>query len=166
MSGRKTNDNSQFAIVSADGTRATAGALPGANGDGLEPIADEQGRLWVRLASNIAPPGFPNRVQDSAAALINSEQVYAGPCVLSVISGFNNDGTLLRYAQVYDLAGAPGAGDVPVQSIPVAPMAEWSWSPDLWEFTDGIWFALSSTALSFTDPGGALGFWNAQLYTP
>ena len=165
MAGRKTGDNVQFAIVSADGTRATAGALPLADGDGIEPIADENGQLWVRVSQSITPPGYPTREQASAAALTDAEVVHNGAAVLSVINGLNNDGAVLHYAQVYDLAAAPGPGDVPIQVIPVAPMAEWSWSPDLWEFTNGIVVAMSTVPMSFAS-AGAVMFWQANFYTP
>jgi hypothetical protein len=167
MTGRKSPENSQWGLASPDGTRASADALLGTltPGEGTEPIVDLEGRVWVRVAGGIAPPGFPTKVQASAAALTNSEQIQIGSCKLSTISGFNNDGALTYYAQVYDLAAAPGGGDVPVQSIPVVSMAEWSWSPDLWEFVNGIYFALSTTPLSFT-AAAVQGFWSAELYTP
>jgi hypothetical protein len=167
MSGKKTTDNTNFALVSPDGTRAGADALLGAlpPGDGTEPLADLEGRLWVRVVGGIAPPGFPTKVQASAAALTNSEQVQLGACKLSTLSGFNNSGATTYYAQIYDLGAAPGGGDVPVQSIPVVAMAEFSWSPDLWEFVNGIWFALSTTPLTYT-AAAVQAFWNAELYTP
>ena len=165
MSGLKTRDNTQFGLVSADSTRAGGGAASLAPSEGVEPLCDTEGRLWVRMVGGIVPPGFPTKVQASAAALTNSEQIHAGPCKLSTLSGFNNSGATTYYAQIYDLAAAPGGGNVPVQSLPVVAMAEFSWSPDLWEFTNGIWFGLSTTPLSYT-AGAAQGFWNSELYTP
>jgi hypothetical protein len=167
MSGIKTADNTQFALVSPDGTRAGADAALGplAPGDGTEPLADLEGRLWVRVVGGIAPPGFPAKVQASSAALTNSEQIHLGACKLSTLSGFNNDGATTFYAQIYDLAAAPGGGDAPIQVLPVVAMAEFSWSPDLWEFAAGIWFGLSTTPLSYT-AAAVQGFWSAELYTP
>jgi hypothetical protein len=167
MTGTKNFDNTNFALASPDGTRAGANGLLGPlpPGDGTEPLADLEGRLWVRVVGGIAPPGFPTKVQASAAALTNGEQIQLGPCKLSTLSGFNNDAATAYYAQIYDLAAAPGVGDVPVQVLPVAALAEFSWSPDLWEFVNGMWFALSTTPLSFT-AAAAEGFWNAEVYTP
>lgn len=165
MSAAKTQDNNQFGRASSDGTRAGGGAATVPAGSGIEPLLDLEGRLWVRTVGGISPPGFPTKLQASAAALTTSQLVHAGSCKLSTMSGFNNSGSTSYYAQIYDLAVAPGGGDVPVQVLPVVAMAEFSWSPDLWTFANGVWFALSTTPLSYT-AAPALGFWCAELYTP
>lgn len=165
MAGAKTTDNSQFAAVSADGTRAGAGLAAVVDGNGVEPLSDEEGRLWARVVSSVGPAGFGTPGQGSSAALTNSEQISAGARLLRLVSGANT-GLVQVFAQIYDLAGAPGAATVPVQSIPLPAVGEFSWAPYDWAFANGIWFALSTTPIGFTSPGAGVGFWNAQWWEP
>jgi hypothetical protein len=167
MTGTKNFDNTNFALASPDGTRAGANGLLGPlpPGDGTELLADLEGRLWVRVVGGIAPPGFPNKVQASAAALTTSELIQLGACKLSTISGFVDTAAAAYYLQIFDLAAPPVANDVPIQVIPVGSLSEWSWSPDLWEFALGLAIGLSTTPLLYT-AAPALAFWNAEVYTP
>lgn len=87
-----------------------------------------------------------------ATALVISALAYQGTFALNLAVGFNNHATLIRYVQWFDLATLPTAGAVPIQSIPVNPTQEFSWSPsqDGLIFENGCVFGLSSTAMTYT----------------
>lgn len=86
-----------------------------------------------------------------ATALIASALAYQGTFSLNLATGFNNNAAI-RYVQFFDQIALPALGNVPIQSIPVNPMQEFSWSPP----QDGLIFELacvvgvSTTAMTFT----------------
>lgn len=161
MPSPKDGFNDQFGLASADGTRAGAGAAfaTGAAGDGLAPLVDLEGRLY--LAS--APPPLPGYntawETSSGAALTNDTQLFPGPGLLEQVSGFVQAAAdvSVNYVQIYDLAGAPAGS--PLQTIRVVGSQVWSWSPQRWRFGTGIRFAVSTAPLTYV--AGDLAFYNA-----
>lgn len=85
------------------------------------------------------------------AALAASGIAYQGRYALNLATGFNNNAAL-RYVQFFDRATIPVLGTVPIQSIPVNPMTEFSWSPseDGLIFESALAFGISTTAATFT----------------
>lgn len=86
------------------------------------------------------------------SALVISAIAYNGRFALNLATGFNNHATLIRYVQWFDLAALPTLGAVPIQSIPVNPQQEFSWSPpqDGLIFENGLVFGLSTAAATYT----------------
>jgi hypothetical protein len=87
----------------------------------------------------------------TAAALVASGIVYQGRFTLSLVTGFNNN-LAIRYVQFFDQPTVPVNPQVPIQSIPVNPQQEFSWSPsqDGLIFERACSFGLSTTAMTFT----------------
>jgi hypothetical protein len=86
-----------------------------------------------------------------ATALVVSAFAYQGRFVLTLATGFNNNDDP-HYIQFFDQATLPAMGDVPIQTLPVNPQQEGSWSPsqDGLIFEHACVFGLSSTAATFT----------------
>jgi len=84
-------------------------------------------------------------------ALVVSDIAYNGTFVLNLASGFNNNAAL-RYLMFFDQTALPVLGSVPIQSIPVNPLQEFSWSPpqDGLIFEAACVFGLSTTPVTFT----------------
>jgi len=84
-------------------------------------------------------------------ALVISGIAYNGTFNLNLASGFNNN-VALRYLMFFDRSTVPVPGAVPIQSIPVNPMQEFSWSPpqDGLIFEAACVFGLSTTPVTFT----------------
>jgi hypothetical protein len=86
-----------------------------------------------------------------ATALVVSAVAYQGRFNLNLVVGFNTNAAI-RYVQLFDQPAVPTIGQVPIQSIPVNPEQEFSWSPS----QDGLIFeracviAISTTAVTFT----------------
>jgi hypothetical protein len=162
MSGRKTSDNNQWGLVSTDGTRATAGAAAVVDGDGVEPITDENGALWARAAGSAVTPSNPLQRYDNGGNFAGAQehQVSAAPVTVLRLFGFKSTaGT--EYIQVYDVNGA--AAGTPLYQVAVP--QDGSFSIDLGiagrPFANGLTVALSTTPGSLT--AGSAGLWlNAE----
>jgi hypothetical protein len=163
MPSPKNGVTDNWGLASADGTRAAAGAaFPQlSSGEGGPPLIDEEGRLWVREGG--PAPGFNARWQASSGALTNDEQIIAGAALLEQVSGFVQAASdAVNFVQIYDLAAVPAG--VPVQTIRIVGSQVWSWSPQRWQFSSGVRFAVSSSAIAFV--AGDVAFYNALGWSP
>lgn len=88
----------------------------------------------------------------TSAALVVSAIAYPGKFLLSLATGFNNNASSIRYVQWFDRTTLPVLGAVPIQSMPVNPQQEFSWSPsqDGLIFENACVFGISSTAATYT----------------
>lgn len=86
-----------------------------------------------------------------STALVASALAYQGSFNLNLATGFNNNAAI-RYVQFFDQVALPALGNVPLQSIPVNPIQEFSWSPseDGLVFSVACVFGISTTAATFT----------------
>jgi hypothetical protein len=164
----KDGTNAQWGLVSADGTRATAGQPGAGNSDGVPPLVDEQGRVWVRGAN--APPPIPTfeTLWQEASGGVNDAEIRgqidpANQFILSQVSGFIEAAadTDVNYVQLFNRTGAPNPGDTPEVSIRIVGTQNYSWSPGQWLFDAGIRWAISTTANTYTAGTAALGRYSA-----
>lgn len=163
MAGPKTDDNTQFARV-AEATGLAPAGTTGSPGDGLAPLCDDQGRLLVVTAS--PGGGASGTVTNSdSAALESSRILLASAGRLLIVYGFNDSAADL-YLQTFDQAGALAGGEVPVGcNLPVPAGEFFSLVPGPYgrEFANGIVVGLSTTLATYTAPGAAAGWFNAQV---
>jgi hypothetical protein len=160
MAGTKSNDNTQWARVSSDGTRA----VPLPDGDGIEPLATPDGVVWVRTAGSPIDPSVPLTRYDNGAAFAaqGTAVVSAVPATLIRVFGFKT-GPNIEYVQLYDLAGGPPAG-VPFAQFAVAQNADFSLDFGITgrPLATGLVVALSTAATAFA--AAAATMWlNAEL---
>lgn len=162
MPTQKTQDNTQFARVGElDGT-APAG-FNGAPNDGLAPLCDRHGHLYVVQAV----PGGAALVAASyydSAALETSAVILAAAGALVVIYGFNNTAGVL-YFQTFDQAGALAGAEIPVGvNLPVQAggMFSVTLGPYGRDFANGIVFGFSTTPAVYTAAAAGAGWVNAQ----
>ena len=164
MTGQKTNDNTQWGLVSSDGTRATAGFASAPDGDGVEPLVDKEGVLWARDAASPIDPstGLVRYDNGGAFALQGTANVSAVPGTLIRVFGFKT-GAGVEFVQLYDTAGGVPAG-VPFAQFPVA--ANGSFSLDFGvtgrALAAGLVVALSTSPTSFVAAGATMWV-NAEL---
>ena len=158
--GPKNQENQQFArTAGADGNRTFPGDGPNR---GIEPLADDQGRLIVRVFSGGTIGGLT--VQYKTATLSENAQIVSANSYLQLLFGFNNINSLI-YFQLFNTAAAPIAGTVPDISILVPPFSDFSLGPNSpgWHFPLGIFYGSSSTPDTYT-PIGLNNLWvNAQF---
>lgn len=164
MPSPKDGSTDNWGLASSDGTRAAAGAaFPQlSSGEGGPPLIDEDGKLWVREGG--PAPGFATRWQASSGALTNDEQIIAGASLLEQVTGFVQAASdvAVNYVQIYDLAAIPVG--VPVQTIRIVGSQVWAWSPQRWQFSNGVRFAVSSSAIAFV--AADVAFFNALGWSP
>jgi hypothetical protein len=159
VAGRKTIENAQFArVASLGGQRVdAAGALVTlAPNDGIEPLADNEGRLIVSTAGVPPAPGFTTRFQGNAYGVIQVP-VTASATVIQVVDGFQTN-ALTRYVQLHDIAGAIPALNVPIVSVAVPGGSEFSIAAPYEFLANGLAIGLSTTPGTFTAAA-------ADLYT-
>ncbi len=165
MSNPKTMVNEQFARTSSNGVRTNPS---NANDDGIAPLADYNGRLWVNVYGFVPPPidPFPNKA-DFQSANINS----AG---FTPISGSLRMGAFEGYVRAvttfpcwfYCVDGGIGAGTAPTIIIPVnANQRLFSYAIPF-DFATSLSFGLSSTELTFTAVVGASFAISGVVYRP
>lgn len=164
MAGNKTNDNTQWGLASSDGTRATAGAVAAADGDGIEPTVDLDGRIWARDAASPIVPGSPLIRYDNGGAFAPQATavVAAAPATLLRVYGFKT-GANVEYVQLYDLAAGPPAG-VPFAQFAVPQDGNFSldFGATGRPLVNGLVVALSTSAIGFA--GAVATMWvNAEL---
>lgn len=166
MAGLKNDDNKQFALVSEDGTRP----VPQAAGTGIEPLADQHGKLWTLGAPAPFPfPGFPTRNQLYATSLVNNAELFTpGPGILEQVNGFvdGTEGTPV-YVQLWDIAAwPPGEGDSPFEIPPIDGLNTYAYGPASgWRFENGLFISFSLNVFGFNSAGD-VGFYNCTLWTP
>ncbi len=82
------------------------------------------------------------------------------PTVLTLATGFNASDANTYYWQLFDASALPTDGAVPVRSIVVGPLSNFSHAPSQTglRFDTGMWWALSSTPDTLTH-ANADSFW-------
>lgn len=162
MAGTKTEDNTQFARV-AEATGLAPAGQSGSPNDGLAPLCDSEGRLIVVTAAGGGGGG--GIVNSDSTALESSRQLLAAPGTLIVLYGFNASAAML-YLQTFDQLGALAGGEVPAGgNLPVPAGEFFSLVPGPYgrAFATGIVVGLSTTLATYTAPGAAAGWFNAQV---
>jgi len=163
----KDQTNNQFARTSTSiGNRSVPN--PDGPDQGIEPLADDNGRLVVRLADSGGFITIPGSLGESLhyvqSGYVENGSIGLVPSILALIYGFNNN-TSLRFIQLFN--GAPAPGDTPLISIPV-PGNNGTFSLEPFArmtFSTLIWFASSTTGNIYT-ASGTNDFWiNADYYT-
>lgn len=160
MAGRKTQDNTQFALVATNGARP----MPLTPGEGIEPLADSQGRLYVLVANGPVPPGETIDYYDNGGAFAPqiTAVVRATPGSLVRVYGFKTAAGV-EYVQLYNLAAGPPSG-VPFAQFPVGQNGTFSLdfaTPR--PLSVGLVVALSTSPTSFV--AAAASMWvNAETF--
>ena len=161
---RKNLENTQFARVATPLGNRTPGN-PGFAADfGIEPLADEDGRLIVRIAGR---KGYLDDTQhfNSAAFVelqafgVNPEEIW-----LFQITGFSVS-PAIRFLQLFEnYAGAPPVlGNIPIFSSIVPPGSNFSFEPKAPWLLNGLTIVSSLTGDTYT-PSGTSDFWiNSEL---
>jgi hypothetical protein len=129
--------------------------------DGIEPLADNEGRLIV-LASIVPSPNDPLIKFDNPLSLIPDAglQLWDGVDYrqFNNVWGFNNDSSNLRFLQLHVSVAAPVITDIPVITIPV-PFSNSTYSLSVgFQYGQGVglWAVVSSTPDTFTPIVGSL----------
>ncbi len=158
MAGLKTQDNTQFALVATNGARP----VPLTPGEGIEPLADSEGRLIVNVASIGPAPGAVIYYDNGGAFAAQSvANVAAVSRTLIRVYGFKTAAGV-EYLQLYNTAGGVPVG-TPFAQFPVP--QDGAFSLDYGNgrlLSAGLVVALSTTATVYT--AAAASMWlNAEL---
>ena len=149
MAVSKTATNNQFARTSLTGLRTVP--LPGGPDQGIEPLADEHGRLWVNVFG--FPPPSPYLVSNQISIVDQSVfNVGIGPLQLNNLVGFFiTSPTTPLWLHFYDSVAITAPGDIPVIVLPIPDInIEFSWSIP-YVFAVGLRAIASSTPNFFTE---------------
>lgn len=160
MAGLKTNDNQQFALVATNDARP----VPLTSGEGIEPLADPDGRLYVLIAGTVPPAPGSITYYDNAGAFAQQSLavVSAAPAALIRVYGFKA-GPGTEYVQLYDLAAGPPGAAIPFAQFPVEQDAAFSLDfANGRQLTTGLVVALSTTSTLYTAAPATMWL-NAEL---
>ncbi len=161
MSGLKTQDNQQFALVSTTGARA----VPLTTGQGIEPLADGHGRLFTIVSGmGPIPPGTPLIRYDNGGAFAGqtTANIAVVPRTLIRVFGFKT-GANVEYVQLYDTAGGVPVG-VPFAQFPCPQNGAFSLDFGFSgrPLANGLVVSLSTSATAFAAAGATMWI-NAEL---
>lgn len=162
----KNQINTQFARTSTTGTRDKP---VGGNNQGIEPLADENGRLWVNIFgfNPPVPDPFPNTFYNSLiAASPLGVIIHSGNSRLDILSGYVRSAAILPFwLHLFDSVAPPNLGDIPVSILPLQNnQLEFSKAqPKV--FAAGIIIAPSSTELTFTAQAAPCTFMYEAVYS-
>lgn len=138
-----------------------------------EPLVDEYGRQWVRVASSGSSFGVQTGFYQTAALGVWGD-IKTTPGVLLQVWGTNTDPTVLAFFQLFDATGGPPApATVPLISIPVQPNnGQFSLSLNQPDYgnpaipvpfdTNGIEWAVSTAIATYV--AAATPFWVNAIY--
>lgn len=152
MAGKKNLDFTQFGRVLA----SLASAVISPDNDGREVSVTPQGALWVKIdGSAPSSGGYAAKNYVSFEALVSEGLLATGAWDLLEFYGFR-EGSEKRYIHIFDDTSRPANGSAPKVVVPLfgtdtifsnsnppVPVANMM-------FTDGIYFAVSSTLATLT----------------
>lgn len=162
--GLKNQQYAQLVRTSASGVR-TSGAA--ADDHGLDALADEYGRLWVRVVGlSPVPDPYPTP-QFSRTISANKWNVGAGPARLGALAGYVRSAPATPFwVHFFDQAAAPVNDDVPIIVLPMpANQVMFSYAlPLLW--TTDLFVSASSTEQTYTNIAASSIAASTSWYTP
>jgi len=163
MAVSKTATNNQFARTSLTGLRTVP--LPGGPDQGIEPLADEHGRLWVRPIG-VVPDPLPNTFQSIVIAQAQFIAIASEARLQNLIGYIRNMAALPFWIHIFNFNAAPILGQGPDIILPMAAnQIEFSLAIPYY-FNVGIVVAPSTTELTFTPDAGATMVGTAVMSVP
>lgn len=124
-----------------------------------------QGDNFGRLRVITIPEQLADGGVSKSTSRSNQVQAVNFGCKLRQVSMTNNDAALVRYLQIHDVAAVLVGGEVPIMGWPIQPMALTTARDCTITFADdglylynGLRFACSTTADTFTNPAAATGW--------
>jgi len=143
----KTEESEQLCRASVSGIKDISAV------EGVSPLADDHGRLWVRPIS-VIPPAFDlfkhQKSSPPGGVLVQSDNVtsFGLPAQIINISGYNANPSNL-FVQIFDSLFV-NPGDTPVITIPVpGNFSSFSYGAPF-VCLNGISIAISLTSLTYT----------------